>query len=1075
MRHLLVIVILGGIVLGSVSPSQAMWDRLNSRGSMKDARTLNTAMGKKDHTVAPTHDQLIGMAQRLKSLVRACPIPKGNPVKSSALASALADPGRQLLDPQSIRRSNAFVRTPAGWHLRKHEINGTPVFLAGADLYSAMPKLTASATAAQTALAFISAYRDIFLLDNPEDELVVRSVMSDDLGKTHVEFTQQYQGIPVWAHNLVAHLGNDGRIYALNARYSPTPRKIDLAATRISPESAIQLACQDLLHETKILVLDNLVKTLLHYDKPTADLYIWTERDTGTPHLAWHVQIRPNVRDWWYYFIDAHTGAVLEKYNNTKFDGPVVGTGPDLQGIIRSVQCYEIDLYYYLIDASRSIWQSYQPDVYYDPRGAILTLDLRYHDQGYSLYHVVSSTTIWSDPVAVSAHYNTGLAFEYYRQTHGRQAIDGNGSTIHSIIHMTDEGQGYDNAFWNGWGIWYGDGYSRFEPLAEAVDVVAHEMGHGVTEYTVNLEYMAQPGALNESYSDVWGAMVDRDDWFMGEDIVLSSVFPTGAMRDMSDPHNGGDGPEDRGWQPAHMSEYQDLPNTSDGDNGGVHVNSGIPNHAAYLVGNTIGKDKLERIWYRILTSKYLNRLANFCDMRSAAIQSVTDLYGDPSAELDAVTCAFDSVGITADCGGQAPPDEPSGVPAGDEWIAMANDEGGDNSLWLARPNGDDITLLTTTQINTGSGKPIDVAYSDDQAIILFVDNDYSLRYVQPDGTEEGVIDSTIDWWSIAVTVDFSKVAITTLENDSMIHVLDLVNPGNSKSIHLYSPTTQKGMACYTTEYADVMDWDADGQYLLYDALNRLPQEGGGTRSFWETNILDVGTEVITRLFPPQPKGVSYGNPSFAQTNTVVFTLDYIDENACFDDIMAANLYTYEMGLLEPNYCAPNGFPNLGFPRFSPDDSSIVQQWINEYGQSTLWQKSVDINTLSATGSAWKYLTGAQRPFWFASAFSVGILEDDAQETLPTAFTLQQNYPNPFNTSTAIEYETATSGPVTMQIYNILGQRVFEQQMETPTPGRYAFRWDGVDQAGKEIPGGIYFYRVTTDGISQSRKMVVVK
>jgi Zn-dependent metalloprotease len=1078
MRRLVTVLMLGAALLGFVYPAHAMRFSPKPNNPGADSSVTGTAFSKNNQRTSPTNAQLTDVAHRLRNLVGAHPAGTTAASGVSALKAALADPARRLFDPRQIGRSTAFSRIPPGWDLRRNETNGTPVFLTVPDSAMGLRKPAKSGTASEIALEFIFCHRDLFLLDNPQDELLPGAIIHDNFGRTHVEFTQQFHGIPFWAHNLVAHLESDGRLYALNARYSPTPQDINLSAARISAEDAVQQALTDLAQITEIRDLDSLAGALLHYDQPTAKLYIWAERTTGQPHLAWHVEIRPNLRDWWYYFIDAHTGEVLEAYNNTKFDGPTVGTGPDLQGIVRSVPCYIIETTFYLIDASRSIWQSYQPDVYYDPRGAILTLDLRDHDQGYVLYHVVSGTTIWTDPVAVSAHYNTGLAFEYYRQTHGRQSIDGNGGTIKSVIHMTDDGLGYDNAFWNGWGIWYGDGYSKFSPLAEALDVVAHEMGHGVTEYTVNLEYMAQSGALNESYSDVWGAMADRDDWQIGEDIVNPSIYLSGAMRDMSDPHNGGSGPSTRGWQPAQMSEYQNLPNTSAGDNGGVHVNSGIPNYVAYLVGEAIGKDKMEQIWYRILSSKYLNRQANFCDMRSAAILSVTDLYGDPSTELDAVTSAFDAVGISENCGGQEPPDDPTGVPTGDEWIALINDDAGDHSMYLARPvieSGADIVLLTSTQVNAGSGKAIDVTYFNAKPVILFVDEDYHLRYIQPDGTGEAVIDSTTEWWSIAVDHNFSKVALSTLANDSMIHIIDMVTPGNSKSIRLYSPTTQQGVNSYSTEYADVMDWDDAGQYLLYDASNRIPQDSGEFRRFWETNILDVESEVIMRLFPPQPEGINYGDPSFAQTNTVVFTLDYFDENECVDDIMAANLYTYELGLLEHNYCDPDDYPNLGFPRFSPDDNRVVMQWIDHDGMSTLWQKPVDISTLAATGDAEYYMFEAQRPFWFASDFSVDILDDGAGQTLPADFALHQNYPNPFNTATMIEYETSAAGPVTLQIYNILGQRVFEQEMETQAPGIHTFRWNGIDQAGKEIPGGIYFYRVSAAGTSQSRKMVLLK
>ncbi|MFC1475941.1 PepSY domain-containing protein, partial [Candidatus Zixiibacteriota bacterium] len=234
--------------------------------------------------------------------------------------------------------------------------------------------MAASATAAEVATAFIAGHQDLFLLDKPDEELLLAEVIRDQAGRTHVELIQQYKGIPVWAHNLVVHLDRDGGIYVINARYSPTPRGLDLKVARISAETAIANALADLSGQMEIRDLDNRIRSLLHYDGPTADLYIWFDRETDKPHLVWHVQIRPNIRDWWYYFIDANTGEVLEQYNNTKFDGPTTGTGVDLLGVNRTLNVYSYGAEYLMVDASRSMWQSVQPNIFNDPRGALWTL-----------------------------------------------------------------------------------------------------------------------------------------------------------------------------------------------------------------------------------------------------------------------------------------------------------------------------------------------------------------------------------------------------------------------------------------------------------------------------------------------------------------------------------------------------------------------------------------------------------------------------------------------------------------------------------------------------------------------------
>ena len=193
------------------------------------------------------------------------------------------------------------------------------------------------------------------------------------------------------------------------------------------------------------------------------------------------------------------------------------------------------------------------------------------------------------------------------------------------------------------------------EPLAACLDVAAHEFTHGVISYESNLIYQNQSGALNESLSDIMAAMVDRDDWLLGED--CTRIEP-GFLRSLSTPGMGSS------WQPAHMSEYRQLPNTDAGDQGGVHVNSGIPNRAAYLIaeglsiegiGESIGRDKTEQIFYRALTM--LTRDAEFIDAAAVSLAEAEALYGVGSTEARAVEDAWESVGVS----GLALPDSSGG------------------------------------------------------------------------------------------------------------------------------------------------------------------------------------------------------------------------------------------------------------------------------------------------------------------------------------------------------------------------------------------------------------------------------
>jgi Zn-dependent metalloprotease len=229
------------------------------------------------------------------------------------------------------------------------------------------------------------------------------------------------------------------------------------------------------------------------------------------------------------------------------------------------------------------------------------------------------------------AHDFVGATYDYYAATHARDSYDNAGATLIATVHYSVN---YQNAFWDGTQMVYGDGF----PVK---DVTAHELTHAVTERTANLEYRWQSGALNESFSDIFGAMVDRDDYLMGEDL------PIGAIRDLANPGAFG--------QPGNASGWVQTC----GDNEGVHTNSGIPSKAFVNVATSIGKGDAERIFYRALTV-YLQTQASLEDARAAALQAAEDLFGAGSTQVQAVNTGFGAVGLN---GSFQPPVNSCGIP----------------------------------------------------------------------------------------------------------------------------------------------------------------------------------------------------------------------------------------------------------------------------------------------------------------------------------------------------------------------------------------------------------------------------
>ena len=322
----------------------------------------------------------------------------------------------------------------------------------------------------------------------------------------------------------------------------------------------------------------------------------------------------------WMIKVDAENGNVVEKQNVLEEAAQLVGSGIGSNGKIRNLNITKDNDNYKLIDSTH--------------KGKIITKNFEdFTDEG-NVGTIISSIRSFfdQDKAAVDAHFFTNQVYNYYKDVHNRESYDGKGSDINSYVHVPNQdGSNMSNAYWNGVEMSYGDGNQTTEnAFTAANDVVAHEITHGVTSSTADLVYEYQPGALNESFSDVFGYFLDSEDWLIGEDLYKTNGE---AIRDMQDPTKYG--------QPAHMKDYKNY--SIEYDNGGVHINSGIPNKAAYNTITKIGKEKAEKIYYRALT-QYLTRQSQFSDAKDSLIQSAKDLYGDQVANQ--VKDAWNEVGV---------------------------------------------------------------------------------------------------------------------------------------------------------------------------------------------------------------------------------------------------------------------------------------------------------------------------------------------------------------------------------------------------------------------------------------------
>ena len=249
------------------------------------------------------------------------------------------------------------------------------------------------------------------------------------------------------------------------------------------------------------------------------------------------------------------------------------------------------------------------------------------------------------------AYDDLGQTWRFYKEVFDRNSIDDHGLALDGSVHY---GRHYDNAFWNGREMVFGDGDGRiFRPFTRSLDVVAHELTHGVTEATAGLAYQDQSGALNESVSDVFGVMTaqyaagqtaDQADWLIGAELLTDQVHGA-ALRSLARPGTAYDDPTlGRDPQPATMAHYVETRQ----DNGGVHINSGIPNHAFYRAAIAAGGFSWETVgplWYATLNDDRLTETADFAQFAGVTLAHARERAGRALATV--VSQAWNDVGVT--------------------------------------------------------------------------------------------------------------------------------------------------------------------------------------------------------------------------------------------------------------------------------------------------------------------------------------------------------------------------------------------------------------------------------------------
>ncbi|MCC5428083.1 M4 family metallopeptidase [Clostridium botulinum] len=484
--------------------------------------------------------------------------------------------------------------------------------------------------------------------------------VKDEKGKTNYHMIYEVEGIPVYYGRIVFTTEKDSSMDSINGR-------IDTVFENGNWKNRIKLSKDNAIAKAK-----NDIKDEKATSKKT-DLYLYNFE--GKPYVVYLVDLITDNGSWT-VFVNAEDGSIVNKFNNTptlidtkgqklpnakkikdeakkasNANSVIDVQGQSVKGVGRTSLdgLVNIDLTYgngkyYLKDSNKNIYL-------YDLKNQVDEYDLynylsrpNYKQILMSKSELISNYNnnfIADNQVnSVDAYVNTNKTYDYYKNKLNRNSIDNKGMNINGFVHV---GRNYGNAFWYGPydGMFFGDGDGvYFSSLAKSLDVVGHELSHGVTNKESNLKYENESGALNESFSDIMGVAVEGKNFVLGEDCWVAG----GVMRDMENPSKGG--------QPAHMKDYKYK--TMDDDNGGVHTNSGIINHAAYLVADGIektgaknSKDIMGKIFYTANCYKW-DETTNFAKCRNDVVQVTKELYGENSNYVKIVEKAFDQVGITA-------------------------------------------------------------------------------------------------------------------------------------------------------------------------------------------------------------------------------------------------------------------------------------------------------------------------------------------------------------------------------------------------------------------------------------------
>lgn len=869
-------------------------------------------------TNAPTASPAESMSSRPTNPGQALVMQK---IAAVARAQSTIEPGQHSVigfrtaeQAKSLRKLQDRVGDSLKVYLRAE--NGTPNQLKGHPLARAVAVTkgqNADSRDESTARGFLRDNAALLLLDDPDRELQLSNQQADDLGGSILRFNQSFQGLTVWPAEIGVRLNGSGEVDLVDCAYIPTPNGITVQPKLTSNEAEAKARAS----------VTNGARSRIN----SPELVIYAPLDQP-PKLAWKMNASGSVTEAWWILVDAKNGDTLATISRV-MDGSVPGSGSDLLGTTRSLVVYQAGTTFYMLDASKPMFNALTGEGYiqvYDARGTNI-------DEYEGAFFVISSSAFsWPIADAVSASYNLGQTYDFYMQRFGRNSYNDAGSNLNASVRIGN----YANASWNGELKMMLFGNS--DRYAGSLDVIGHEVTHGVVSSIAGrgvLLYQNQSGALNESFADIFGEMIEArtdgtNDWLIGSH--LSRV-----IRNMANPAAYG--------QPATMSQF--LTTTS--DHGGVHINSGIINRAYYLLANglkgAIGNADAERIFYRCLTVS-MKPFSQFVDARVGCVAAAETLFGIGSQQALKTAEAFDAVELYASPVSAPQPSnvnaavdaQDSGMFIREHWFFTRDD-----LFRLEAAQGDPSTgssLVTTVELSRPT-------ITGDGAGMFFIGGDENLYAIKTTGS--GFTNLSLGGLVHSVAVSpqgrYAAVVFNAAANvrTNQIVISDFLSNVTS-TVNLVTPVSD-GPPLNNIRYADQMSFSPDGKILIYDALSRLRNPDGTYHTAWSIFGIDMAT-LQQRVIVPTVDEFDIGNPSFSRTSSryVVFDAQYADGNST---IITLDLYEGALGLIGTSQ---NGW---GYPVFNGNDSKIyfADEDLTTSSRRSIYVQQLAANKLGTSGN----------------------------------------------------------------------------------------------------------------------------